>query len=84
MLPKSHAMPEVAYLLIALDRNTPASVARDVAQIPGVVEASVTMGEFDVVAVAEQEDTKSFPGIAEAVARIPGVHTVVTCVVVTP
>jgi uncharacterized protein with GYD domain len=75
---------ETAYLLIALDRNTPAAVARDVLRVPGVVGASVTMGEFDVIAVAEQEETKGFPGVAAAVQRIQGVRRVVICVVVTP
>lgn len=77
-------MVETAYLLIALDRNTPAAVARDVLHVPGVVTASVTMGEYDVIAIAEQEDTKGFPGITAAVRRIEGVRTVVTCVVVSP
>lgn len=77
-------MVETAYLLIALDRNTPAAVARDVLQVPGVVTVSVTMGEYDVIAIAEQEDTKGFPGITAAVRRIEGVRTVVTCVVVSP
>ncbi|HVH31938.1 MAG TPA: Lrp/AsnC ligand binding domain-containing protein [bacterium] len=77
-------MVEVAYLLIALDRNTPAAVARDVLRVPGVVQASVTMGDYDVIAIAEQEDTKGFPGITAAVRRIEGVRSVVTCVVVTP
>lgn len=84
MLQNSVAMVETAYLLIALDRNTPTAVARDVLGIPGVVNASVTMGEFDVIAIAEQDETKGFPGISAAVRRIEGVRTVVTCVVVTP
>ncbi len=84
MLQNSVAMVETAYLLIALDRDTPAAVARDALRVPGVVKASVTMGEFDVIAIAEQEDTKGFPRIAAAVRRIEGVRTVVTCVVVSP
>jgi DNA-binding Lrp family transcriptional regulator len=84
MLQNSVAMVETAYLLIALDRNTPAAVARDVLNVPGVVKASVTMGDYDVIAIAEQEDTKGFPGITAAVRRIEGVRAVVTCVVVTP
>jgi DNA-binding Lrp family transcriptional regulator len=78
------AVTEVAYLLIALDRSTPAAVARQVRAVPGVVEAYVTMGEFDVIAVAEQEETRGFPALAAAVQRIEGVRRVVTCVVVHP
>jgi len=75
-------MAEVAYLLIALDRNTPVAVARQVRRIPGVVDAHVTMGDFDVVAMVEQAETKGFPVVAAAVQRIEGVSKVVTCVVV--
>ena len=77
-------MAEVAYLLIALDRNTPAAVARHVRSVPGVVEAHVTMGAFDVVAVVEQTETKGFPAVTAAVQKIEGVSKVVACVVVKP
>ncbi len=80
----SLAMAEAAYLLIALDRNTPAAVAGQIRKIPGVVDAHVTMGEFDVVALVEQAETKGFPGVAAAVQRVEGVSKVVTCVVVRP
>jgi DNA-binding Lrp family transcriptional regulator len=73
---------EVAYLLITLDRNTPTAVAREVRKVPGVVEAHVTMGEFDVIAIVEQTKTKGFPAAAAAVQRIEGVGKVVTCVIV--
>lgn len=74
----------MAYLLITLDRSTPAAVAREVRKVAGVVEAHVTMGEFDVVAVVELEATKGFPAVAGAIQRIDGVTKVRTCVVVRP
>ncbi len=77
-------MAEVAYLLIALDRNTPAAVARHVRHVPGVVETHVTMGDYDVIALVEQHETKGFPAVTAAVQRIEGVGRVVTCVVVNP
>ncbi len=77
-------MAEVAYLLIVLDRSTPSAAAHEVRKIPGVVDVAVTMGDFDVVAVVEQDETKSFPVITAAVQKIEGVSKVVTCVVVTP
>lgn len=77
-------MAEVAYLLIVLDRGTPSAVAHEVRKIPGVVDVSVTMGDFDVIAVVEQNETKSFPVITTAVQKIEGISKVVTCVVVTP
>jgi len=75
-------MAETAYLLIALDRSTPAAVAREVRKIDGVVEAHVTLGEFDVIVRVEQETTKGFPVIASAIQRIEGVTKVSTCAVV--
>lgn len=77
------SMAETAFLLIALDRSTPAAVAREVRKIDGVVEAHVTMGEFDVVAVVEQDTTKGFPAVTSAIQRIEGVTRVSTCAVVT-
>ncbi len=77
-------MAEVAYLLIALNRNTPVAVAREVRRVPGVVDAHVTMGDFDVIAVVEQKETKDFPTVEATVQRIEGVSKVVTCVVVNP
>lgn len=74
----------MAYLLITLDRGTPAAVAREVRKVAGVVEAHVTMGEFDVVAVVEVNATKGFPAVAGAIQRIDGVTKVSTCVVVRP
>ena len=73
-----------AYMLISLDRGTPAAVARQVRTVGGVVAAHVTMGDFDVVAVVEQETTKGFPPIAAEIQRIEGVTKVTTCVVVQP
>jgi DNA-binding Lrp family transcriptional regulator len=75
-------MAEIAYLLIALDLSTPAAVAREVRKIDGVVEAYVTLGEFDVIVRVERETTKGFPVIASAIQRIEGVTKVSTCAVV--
>jgi len=77
-------MAETAFLLISLDRSTPAAVAREVRAIEGVVEAHVTMGEFDVIALVEWDTTKGFPAVASAIQRIEGVTKVSTCAVVTP
>ena len=77
-------MTEVAYLLISLNRSTPAAVAREVLEVSGVVDAHVTMGEFDVIALVETDHTKTFPAVAAEVQRIEGVLKVSTCVVVRP
>lgn len=74
----------MAYVLIVLERNTPAAVARELRKVAGVVEAHITMGEFDIIAVVELEGTKGFPAVAGAIQRIEGVAKVSTCVVVQP
>lgn len=75
---------EVGYLLIALNHNTPAAVAREVRKVVGVVDVHVTMGEFDVIALVELPATKWFPGVTSEVQRIDGVAKVSTCIVVRP
>src|SRR5256886_17636691 len=80
----SLAMVEAAYLRIALDRNTPAAVAGQIRKIPGVVDAHVTMAEFDVAALVEQAETKGFPAVVAAVPLEEGVSKFVTSLVWRP
>jgi DNA-binding Lrp family transcriptional regulator len=77
-------MIETAYLLIRVERATPAEIARQVRRLPGVAEASVTMGEVDVLAVAHDESTKGLADIGHRIQGIDGVSTVSVCVVVRP
>jgi DNA-binding Lrp family transcriptional regulator len=77
-------MVETAYLLVKLDRSTPAEVARTVRRIPGVVEAAVTMGDVDVLALARDDSTKGLADIGHAIEKIEGVAKVAICIVVRP
>ena len=77
-------MLETAYFLITLDRHTPAEVARLVRRIPGITEAVVTMGDFDIIAVAQIDGTKGFPALTAELQRIEGVSRVTACVVLRP
>lgn len=77
-------MLETAYFLITLDRRTPAEVARAVRRVPGITEAAVTMGDFDIIAVAHVDGTKVFPELSEQLSKIEGVAKVATCVAVRP
>jgi DNA-binding Lrp family transcriptional regulator len=77
-------MLETAYVLVKLDRNTPAEVARHVRRVPGVIEAAVTMGDVDVLAIAREESTKALAEIGHAVEKIEGVAKVSLCIVVRP
>lgn len=74
----------MAYVLVSINRSTPAAVARAIRQLDGVVDAHVTMGDYDVVAIAELEGTRGFPSLTAAVRRIDGVVEVATCVIVKP
>ncbi len=76
-------MPELAFVLISLDRSTPAEVARLVRALPGVATAHAVMGEFDVLAVVHANATRDIASLIEAHIRtIEGVARVVTCVAV--
>jgi DNA-binding Lrp family transcriptional regulator len=77
-------MIETAYVLVKLDRSTPVEVARQVRRVPGIVEASVTMGDIDVLAIARDESTKGLADIGHAIERIEGVAKVSVCVVLRP
>ena len=77
-------MTETAYLLVKLDRSTPAEVARLVRRIRGVAEAAVTMGDVDVLAIARDDSTKGLAEIGQQVGKIEGVAKVSICVVVRP
>ncbi len=72
----------LAFLLLSLDGNTPAQVAREARQVPGVVEVYPTMGPYDVVVVVRGEATRDIPPVAERLRRIHGVVQVVSCVAV--
>lgn len=77
-------MVETAYLLVTIDRSTPAEVARQVRRVPGVVEAAVTMGEVDILAIARSESTRGLADVGHAVEKLEGVAKVSICVVVRP
>lgn len=77
-------MSETAYILIRLDRGTPAEVARRVRRVPGVAEAAVTMGEIDVLAIARDATTRGLAEISHQIQSIEGVKSVSVCVVVRP
>ncbi|HXX37463.1 MAG TPA: Lrp/AsnC ligand binding domain-containing protein [bacterium] len=76
-------MAETAFLLIKLDHNTPAEVARLLRALPGIDEAHAVMGQYDVLAVARTNTTRDIALLVDAHIRtIEGVTQVVTCVTV--
>lgn len=72
----------VTFLLLSLDGNTPAQVAREAQQVPGVVEVYATVGEYDVVVVARTQGTRQIPELADRLRKIHGVVKVTCCVAV--
>ncbi len=72
----------MAFLLLTLDGNTPAQVAREAKRVPGVSEVYATLGPYDVVVVVRTQATRDIPGVVERLRRIHGVVQVVCCVAV--
>lgn len=76
-------MAQTAFVLITLDRSTPAEVARLLRAVPGVATAHAVMGEFDVLAVVHADATREISSLIDAHIRtIEGVACVITCVAV--
>lgn len=75
-------MSHVAFILMSLDGNTPARVAREVREIAGVSEAHATMGDYDVIVVLRAEHTRDIPRITTEIRRVHGVTKIVSCVAV--
>jgi len=74
---------ETAFLLIKVEHNTPAEVARLLRALPGIDEAHAVMGEYDVLAVIRAGATRDIASLVDANVRtIQGVARVVTCVTV--
>ena len=76
-------MPEMAFVLINLNRGTPTEVARLIRALPGVAQAHALMGDYDVLAVIHADVTRGISTLVDAHIRtIEGVAKVVTCVAV--
>jgi DNA-binding Lrp family transcriptional regulator len=74
---------ETAFLLIKVEHNTPAEVARLLRALPGIDEAHAVMGEYDVLAVIRAGATRDIASLVDAHVRTTqGVARVVTCVTV--
>lgn len=72
-----------AYILIHIRTGEIRQVVRHLHQVEGVVEANMTFGPYDAVAVVEAEDVKSIGNImASEIQPIPGVLDTLTCLAV--
>lgn len=72
-----------AYVLINVRAGEVRDVVRQTRKLDSVVEAHMTFGPFDVVAVVNAEDLKDLGHmIASEIQPIPGVMETLTCVAV--
>jgi len=72
-----------AYILIEIRTGEIRQVVRQLQRLEGVVEASITFGPYDAIAVVEAEDLRAIGEImASKIQPIPGVLETLTCLAV--
>ncbi len=72
-----------AYILISTRTGEATAVVRQAKRLEGVIEAHITFGPYDVVAVVEAVDTKAVGHIVHnEVQPIPGIVDTLTCLAV--
>jgi DNA-binding Lrp family transcriptional regulator len=69
-----------AYILIQIRTGEIRDVVKQLRRVDGVIEASMTFGPYDAVAVVEAEDVNQIGRItASGIQPIPGVLDTMTC-----
>lgn len=72
-----------AYILIQTDVGKAASVAEEIAKIPGVLNAEAVTGPYDAIVHAEAEDVDSLGKLVVArIQSVDGITRTLTCPVV--
>jgi len=72
-----------AYVLVNIRTGDVKEVVRNLRRVPSVVEANMTFGPYDAVAVIETEDINKVGAIlASEIQPIPGVLDTMTCLAV--
>lgn len=72
-----------AYVLIKIHAGEVKDVVRQLRKLDGVIEAHMTFGPYDAVAVVETQDITRLGAItASAIQPIPGVEQTLTCLAV--
>jgi len=69
----SRVKPLVSYLLLLVEVGKEHSVANELRRLPGVTEAQVVYGEFDVVARLELGDVSLLDETVTMARKLPGV-----------
>ena len=71
-----------AYILIQTEAGKSAAVVGALRTQPGVIAADLVIGPYDVIIVAEGEDTNAIARLVlNEVQRTPGVTRTLTCIV---
>jgi DNA-binding Lrp family transcriptional regulator len=65
--------PLVSYLLLLVDVGREHSVAKELRRLPGVTEAQVVYGEYDIVARIELGDVTLMDETVTMARKLPGV-----------
>ena len=65
--------PLVSYLLLLVDVGKEHSVAKELRRLPGITEAQVVYGEYDVVARIELGDVMLMDETVTMARKLPGV-----------
>lgn len=72
-----------AYVLIKIRAGEVKDVVRQLCKLEGIVEAHMTFGPYDAVAVVDTQDITKLGAItASAIQPIPGVEQTLTCLAV--
>lgn len=72
-----------AYVLIKIRSGEVKTVVRELRKTEKVVEATMTFGPYDAVAVIESPDISSLGSlIASSIQPIPGIEQTLTCIAV--
>lgn len=72
-----------AYVLIKIRTGDVPEVLKNLRNVEGVVEASMTLGPYDAIAVVEVADVAQLGAItARKIQPIPGVEQTLTCLAV--
>jgi len=72
-----------AYILIQVRTGEIREIVRQLARVEGVIEATMTFGPYDAVAVVEAPDVAGIGRImAAGIQPIPGVTETLTCLAV--
>ena len=69
----SSVKPLVSYLLLLVDVGKEHSVAKELRRLPGITEAQVVYGEYDIVARIELGDVMLMDETVTMARKLPGV-----------